>query len=88
MHDDESKAMAAALATYTGPVTRCQPGKARGDLPIKKTAPDLNAAGWQVPPPDESEQRRRRRMARAKRQRIAEHNAAIRQAHGMKAKAR
>jgi hypothetical protein len=71
-----------ALATYTGPVTRYPAGKARGDKPISaKVGPDLSAAGWQVPPPDEAERRRRRRMVRAKRQRIAERNAAIRKPH-------
>ena len=68
-----------AIAAYTGPMTRCRPGKARGDKPIKeRPAPDVSAAGWQVPPPDESEQRRQQRMARAKKQRIAERNAVIR----------
>ena len=55
MRDDNEKRDDGAIATYGGPVTKCPPGKARGDKPIKKTGPDLNAAGWQVPPPDESE---------------------------------
>jgi hypothetical protein len=75
--------MTAAIESYAGPMTRCRPGKARGDKPIKgKPGPDVSAS-WLVPPPDESEQRRRQRMARAKRQRIAERNAMIRKAHGL-----
>jgi hypothetical protein len=58
-------------------VTKCPPGKASGDKPTKKAGPDLNAAGWQVPPPDEEKQHRHRRMARAKRERIGKHNATI-----------
>jgi hypothetical protein len=65
-----------AIAAFTGLVKRCPPGKARGGKPIKKVpGPDLNAAGWKVPPPDESEQRRQRRIASAKRARIAKRNA-------------
>jgi hypothetical protein len=47
--------MTVAIESYAGPMTRCRPGKARGDKPIKeKPGPDVSAAGWQVPPPDES----------------------------------
>jgi hypothetical protein len=66
-----------AIAAYAGPMTRCRPGKARGNKPIKeKPRPDVSAS-WLVPPPDKNEQRRRQRMARAKRQHIAERNAAL-----------
>jgi hypothetical protein len=77
--DDETEH---AISAYAGPMTRCRPGKARGDKPIKKPGPDVSAS-WLVPPPDEDEQRRQKRMARAKRQRIAERNGVIRKAHGL-----
>jgi hypothetical protein len=77
--------MTAALASYTGPVTQCPTGHAKGDEPVKaKPGPDLSAAGWQAPPPDRLAQRRQRRMAQAKRQRINEHNAAVRKASGLR----
>jgi hypothetical protein len=71
-----------AIIAYAGPVTRCRSGKAKGDKPIE-AKPGLDvSAGWRVPPPDESEERRRqrvKRMARARRERIAKRNAAVRQ---------
>jgi hypothetical protein len=81
--DDEEETieteMRQALAAYDGPVTRCSPGEARA-----KPAKAADKAGrwlWQHrddrPARDPKEERRRNRMARARRQRIAEGNAAL-----------
>ena len=59
-----------AVAAYSGPVTRCRPGKARG-VEIRKKEDGVNR--WlnghrdDVPARDKKAQRRRQRMARAER---------------------
>ena len=70
-----------ALAAYSGPVTRCPPGKARGaEMPKEKDRARqwLNGHRGDVPLRDEKAERRRRRMARAERARIAKRNALVR----------
>jgi len=65
--------MLKALAAYSGPVTRCRPGKACGaDLPKKDDRAQrwLNRHRGDVPLRDEKAERRKRRMARAERARI------------------
>ena len=80
--------MLKAVAAYSGPVTRCRPGKARGaDLPKKddRTRQSLNAHGDDVPLRDEKAERRRRRMERAERALIAKRNAFVRIRNGLSA---
>lgn len=70
-----------ALAAYSGPVTRCRPGKARGaEMPKKEDRAQqwLNGHRDDVPLQDEKAERRRRRMARAERDRIEKRNAFVR----------
>jgi hypothetical protein len=70
-----------ALVAYSGPVTRCRPGKARGsDLPKREDRAGqwLNAHRGGVALRDEKAERRRRRMARAERDRIEQRNAVVR----------
>jgi hypothetical protein len=72
--------MLKALASYSGPVTKCPPGKARGaDLPRKenRTQQWLNGHRGDVPLRDEKAERRRKRMARAERARIARRKASV-----------
>lgn len=86
--DDDAKAMAEAVARYTGPVTQCPPGKPRAsNKKVVKVAKVLtvvdDATHWlqhhvdDVPVKDLREERRRQRMERAKRQRIADRNAPL-----------
>jgi len=78
--------MLKALAAYSGPVTRCPPGKARGaDLPKRKDHGHrwLHAHGDDVPSRDKKAERRRQRMARAERERIAKRNAFVRKRNGL-----
>jgi hypothetical protein len=66
---------------YSGPVTKCPPGKARGaDLPRKedRTQQWLNAHRGDLSFRDEKAERRRIRMARAEGARIARRNDAVR----------
>jgi hypothetical protein len=69
-----------AIAAYTGPVTRCPPGRACGPEPVRKPR---EAARWlhehrgDLRVVDQKTKRRRRRMERAQRERIATRNAAI-----------
>jgi hypothetical protein len=73
--------MLKAVAAYSGPVTRCRPGKARGaNIPKKEDRPTrwLNRHRDDVPLRDEKAARRRRRMARAERDRIAKRNVLVR----------
>src|SRR6516225_12132535 len=73
--------MLEALAAYSGPVTRCPPGKARGaDLPKRKDRGQrwLHAHGDYVPSREKKAERRKKRMARAERDRIAKRNASVR----------
>lgn len=70
-----------ALAAYSGPVTRCPPGKARGaEMPKgnDRAMQWLHAHRDDVPLRDEKAERRRWRMARAERARIAKRNALVR----------
>lgn len=77
--------MRRAIATYTGLVTRCPPG--RGRAPVKK-APVMNeAVKWlrhhrAEPTKDANAERKRLRRARARRERIARRNAAVRKRIG------
>ena len=78
--------MLEALAAYSGPVTRCPPGKARGaDLPKRKDHGHrwLHAHGDDVPSRDKKAERRKKRMARAERDRIAKRNAFVRKRNGL-----
>ena len=80
--------MLKAVAAYSGPVTRCRPGKARGaDLPKRKERATqwLNAHRGDVPLRDEKAERRRQRMERAERARIAKRNASVRKRNGLDA---
>ena len=73
--------MLKVLATYTGPVIRCPPGKARGaEMPKSKDRARqwLNGHRDDVPLRDEKAERRRKRMERAERARIAKRNASVR----------
>jgi hypothetical protein len=79
MHDEITKAMADAIAVYTGVVTHCRPGKARG----RRITPKNKAVQWLIEHrgaqaiADPKGQRRRRRKHYAQQQRIAERNAPI-----------
>ena len=78
--------MLEALAAYSGPVTRCPPGKARGaDLPKRKDRGQrwLHAHGDYVPSREKKAERRKKRMARAERDRIAKRNAFVRKRNGL-----
>ena len=78
--------MLKAVAAYSGPVTRCPPGKARGADPQER---EYGARQWlnghrdDVPLRDEKAERRRQRMARAERARIAKRNASVRKWNGL-----
>jgi hypothetical protein len=77
--------MIKALADYSGPVKRCQPGKARGaDLPNKDDRAQrwLNAHRHDAPIRDDKAQRRKLRMKRAERERIEQRNIAVRKRKG------
>jgi hypothetical protein len=79
MHDEISKAMADAVAAFTGPVTRCRPGMARG----QGSKPKNEAVRWLIEHRDNpaiadpKARRRHLRKHHAKQQRIAERNAPI-----------
>jgi hypothetical protein len=78
--------MMKTLAGYSGPVTKCPPGRARGaDLPRKedRTQRWLNEHRGDVPLQDEKAERRRKRMARAERARIAKRNASVWKRNGL-----
>ena len=80
--------MLKAVAAYSGPVTRCPPGKARGaDMPKSKDRAQqwLNGHRDDVPLRDEKAERRRQRMERAERARIAKRNASVRKRNGLDA---
>jgi hypothetical protein len=75
-----------ALAAYSGPVTRCRPGKARGaEMPKREERSTrwLNAHRGDVPLRDKKAERRKRRMARAERERIKQRNSAVRKRIGL-----
>jgi hypothetical protein len=81
--DEQREQLRQALAAYAGPVTRCPPGEAKAkQLPPTDPA-ERRAERWlrrhanDRPVIDPKEERRRKRMARARRQRIAERNAAL-----------
>ena len=80
--------MLEALAAYSGPVTKCPPGKARGAQMPKR---EYRARQWlnghrdDVPWRDEKAERRRKRMARAEQARIAKRNASVRKRNGLDA---
>jgi len=79
MHDKISKAVADAVAAYTGPVTRCRPGRARG----QRIKPKNDAVQWLIEhrdnPANVDPKARRRRLRKhyARQQRIVERNAPI-----------
>ena len=78
--------MLKALASYSGPVTKCPPGKARGaDLPKKgdRTQQWLNGHRGDVPLQDEKAERRKKRIARAERARIGKRNASVLKRNGL-----
>jgi hypothetical protein len=72
-----------ALTAYSGTVTRCRPGKARGaDLPKKDDRAQqwLNAHQGDAPLRDDQAERRKRRMAQAEWDCIAKRNSGLRKA--------
>lgn len=82
--DDIDRAMAEAVARYSGAVTQCPPGKKpkrgwskpRPSKTVKERPPDPRAdAGWQDDGPDLKAERKQRRMARVRREQIGERNA-------------
>jgi hypothetical protein len=80
--------MLKVVAAYTGPVTRCRPGKARAAERTKKEDRAqrwLNAHRSDAPLRDEKAECRRRRMAHAERDRIAKRNAMVRKRDGLDA---
>ena len=80
--------MMKAMAAYSGPVTRCPPGKARGaEMPKRKDRGQqwLHAHREDVPLRDEKAKRRRQRLARAERARTAKRNAFVRIRNGLSA---
>ena len=78
----EADEMRRAIATYTGPVTQCPPGRARA--PAKKELVMNDAVEWlqqhqgDQRTKDAKAERKRRRRVRAQRERIARRNAAVR----------
>jgi hypothetical protein len=87
MHSDATKQMRDAVATYTGPVTLCRPGKPRA--PAQRASRPENKAvtwlrrqrggGW---PKKETPTAKRQRL-KAHRDRVAAHNEVVRKAHGL-----
>ena len=78
--------MLKALAGYSGPVTKCPPGRARGaDPPRKEDRAQrwLNEHRRDVPLPDEKAERRRKRVERAEREQIGKWNASVRKRNGI-----
>jgi hypothetical protein len=79
MHDEITKAMAEAAAAYTGPVTLCRPGRARG----QRIKPKNEAVQWLIEHRDNPAiadpkvRRRRVREHYAQQQCIAERNTPI-----------
>jgi hypothetical protein len=89
MNDTEEnicEQMRTALATYTGPITKCPAGKPRGKGSkfAKRNRTDrwLNLHRNDVAEKDTKAESRRLRMARAQRERIAIGNAAIKRRIG------
>jgi hypothetical protein len=76
---DENKAMAAALAAYTGPVTQCPPGTASSRTVRKRVSDPRTDAGWRYDDPDPRQERRKQRIARARREQIVKRNTAVRE---------
>lgn len=76
--------LAAALAAYTGPTTKCRAGEARGKVVNFRDAADRWISSHRHSPliKDEKAERRRVRSARAQRERIAKRNAAIKKRIG------
>jgi hypothetical protein len=89
MNDTEEnirEQMRMALATYTGPITKCPAGKPRGKA-VKFAKPNrpnrwLNLHRNDVAEKDTKAESRRLRMARAQRERTATRNAAIKRRIG------
>jgi hypothetical protein len=83
---NEIEEMMKAVASYTGPVTRCRPGRARA--PAKKALAMNGAVEWlkqhraDQPTKDPEADRKRLRRARAQRERVARRNAAVRKRVG------
>ena len=82
--DEQREQLRQAVAAYDGPVTRCPPGEAKAKQQLPPTDPaERRAERWlkrhanDRPVVDAKQQRRQKRMARARRQRIAERNAAL-----------
>jgi hypothetical protein len=88
MKTDATKQIRDAVASYTGAVTHCPPGKPRAPKLPKPKPPENKAVTWlQEQPgggwPKETRWARRQRF-KAQRRRIAAHNAAVRKAHGLR----
>ncbi len=79
--DDTKEQMRRAVTAYTGPVTRCPPGKARAQaakvLVMNRSVEWLKQNRRAQPIRDKKIVRRRIRMSRAQQQRIAKRNATI-----------
>lgn len=87
MHSDATKQMRDAIATYTGPVTLCRPGRPRAPKPRPPDPPQNKSVAWlQGQPgggwPKEAPEAKRQRF-KAQRMAIARHNEVVRKAHGL-----
>jgi hypothetical protein len=74
--------MQLAIGNYTGPITKCRPGRARA--PIMETAArKISSVEWYAKPiKDQKAMRKQMRILRAQQSRIAERNAAIKRRIG------
>jgi hypothetical protein len=75
-----------ALAAFTGPVAKCDPGQPRGKSVKKptRTAVWLEQHADDVPVRDPEAERRQRRIERAREKRIEKRNATIRKRTGVR----
>jgi hypothetical protein len=85
MKTDDGEQTRRAIAAYSGPVRRCRPGTARakGVKIVDEAAMFLSRHRDDVPVRDAKAERRQMRMVRARAQRIADRNEAIRKARGV-----
>ena len=70
--------MQLAIGNYTGPITKCRPGRARAPAMAASTAKKNASVEWYAKPiKDQKAMRKQMRILRAQQSRIAERNAAI-----------
>jgi hypothetical protein len=75
--------MQLAIGNYTGPITKCRPGRARAPAMAASTAKKmLPSNGTPKPIKDQKAMRKQMRILRAQQSRIAERNAAIKRRIG------